>query len=118
MLTLDPLLHSETITVVRRVEGDLDDYNNPIVTEETHDVAGVNVQPVSRATSEATSVGGSADLVTGRWLCSGPISMNIRADDAVLWRGDRYTVEGYPQQFRTLIGICDHTEVWLKRTEG
>lgn len=123
---LNTLLHNETVTIVRKTEGELDDYNTPTISEETHDIGGVNVQPISRATNEATRsgasqsspVGGSGDLVTGRWLCSGPVDMDARAEDDLIWRGHRYTIEGYPQRFITDIGLCDHTELWLRRAEG
>lgn len=112
----EPLLHAETITIVRREETGRDDYGLPIVEEVERDVPGCNVQPLRGETTEVRATG--TELVTARMFVSAPLNVDIDVEDRVRYRGADYELYGAPQQAHTGLGLLDHTELVMVRYRG
>lgn len=110
-MRLPRLLHRETLTVLVVTTGEPDDDGVPTEDVVERAVPGWNVQPVG--TNESL---GDAEVVTGRWRASGPLTEWLQAGDRLRWRGTAYRVDGEPQHYRG--GSLDHTEVVLIAWKG
>ena len=104
-------LHQEVLTLVTITHGPPNAAGIPTTTRTEVTSEGWNVQPIG--SSETRTAG---EQVTSRWRASGPVTGTLTAGDEILWRGEKYRIDGRPQTFDSGSPL-DHTEVHLIRWE-
>lgn len=106
----------ETVTVLRRVDGDPDRYGNPTHTWAAGvDVAGCAVAP--RSSDEPAETGRQA-VITGLTVYMPP-DTEVGPNDRLIVRGVTYEVEGEPGDWRhPFSGWRPGVEVAVSRVEG
>lgn len=74
-------------------------------------IPGCSVQPGATAEDNA-----NRDGVLIHWTVYAPSTVDVQADDAVVYEGTRYAVNGNPARWGS--GILNHVSIQLRRWEG
>jgi hypothetical protein len=91
---MHPFTYGQTVTLIHRVPAGVDEYGNDAFTDQTEDVKLVVVAPAN--TSEAVQF---TEYTSDTYMIYLPIGTDVSHLDAVLINGNKYEVQGNPQNF-------------------
>ena len=104
----------ETVSIIRRTLGVVDDYGNPTFTTSTIPVAGCLVGWGS--TSEpVTAEGSPIDSQMSLYMPAGSV---VQDEDIFVVRGDEYVKNGAAQAWSSMLNVSKGVVVMLRRRDG
>lgn len=105
---------SETVTIVRRSLGSVDDYGNPTVTTTTVPLDGCLVGWGS--TNEPALA--DADPVATQMTLYMPAGTQIFEGDEFIVRGETFVKDGMAQEWKSMLNVSKGVVVMLRKHDG
>lgn len=104
----------ESVTIIRRTLGAVDDYGNPTFTTANVTVAGCLVGWGS--TSEPVSA--EATPIDTQMMLYMPAGTAIQDEDIFVVRGDQFVKDGFAQEWTSMLNVSKGVVVSLRRRDG
>ncbi|BAU99618.1 hypothetical protein [Aurantimicrobium minutum] len=104
----------ESVTIIRRTLGAVDDYGNPTFTTAEVTVPGCLVGWGS--TNEPVTVEGSP--IDTQMMLYMPAGSTVQDEDIFVVRGNRYVKDGFSQEWTSMLNVSKGVVVALRRRDG
>lgn len=104
----------ETVTIIRRTLGAVDDYGNPTFTTSNVTVAGCLVGWGS-TNEPVTTEGNPIDIQMTLYM---PAGSTVQDEDIFVVRGDQYVKDGFAQSWSSMLNVSKGVVVSLRRRDG